>query len=72
MAFFRCLGVWKIWWIHGKFVFEYLDAASGSLDADYDGSPTLWMCEWCSFRGFLYSGPVLGRVKSWNFDSQFF
>ncbi|CAB5368964.1 unnamed protein product [Rhizophagus irregularis] len=50
--------------------------ASGSLDADYDGSPTLWMCEWCSFRVFLCS---LGRmvedwifVESANFSADFF
>ncbi|CAB4406224.1 unnamed protein product [Rhizophagus irregularis] len=68
-CFFRCLDAWKILvvsrhmenlslniWTCGN-----LAASSGSLDV---------RLRWVS--NSLDARPILGRIESWNFDSQFF
>ncbi|CAB4440496.1 unnamed protein product [Rhizophagus irregularis] len=78
-CFFRCLDAWKIL-THGKFVFEYLDVWEfGSffrvLGRQITMGLQLFGCVNGALLGFsfqIFQRPVLGRVESWNFDSQFF
>ncbi|PKY61093.1 hypothetical protein RhiirA4_485609 [Rhizophagus irregularis] len=58
------LDTWKIWWSLNIWTCGNL-LLQGPWTSDYNGSPTLWMREWCSLRR-----PVLGRVESWNFGGQ--